>query len=167
VAQDGIYGDVHWHLDANRARILPAANPGSLHRDTDPFYWGLTQMNYFQSMDTVGVAEFARRQCYSLRGITKWGEENNYFFDQASGLLLGYQWQDKQPNGERSSASIVLSGYKDFDGRQFPTRLTQIEGTEVLVFITESIDYSPLAESSFPVPDEVKKIMPSSPKNST
>jgi hypothetical protein len=147
VAQDGIYGDVHWHWDSKGATIVPAENPGSLHRDSDPFYWGLTLMNYFQSMETVGIEEFDGRQCYHLRGITKWGEENNYFFDKESGFLLGYQWQQK-----------------DFGGRKFPGRSsTRIGGTEVLVLITEGVDYSSLAESSFSMPDEVKKIMPASP----
>jgi hypothetical protein len=158
-SQEGIYGDLHWWVDANGPALVPADHPESLHRDTDPFYWGWTQPDYFKSMTVTGREQFMGHACYHVHGITKWNEADDYFFDQNSGLLIGYRWQAKQDDGSRIATTMVLAKYKDFDGHLYPTRSTWIQGTDVHVVVVESITYEDLSDSAFPLPDEVRNLI--------
>jgi hypothetical protein len=124
-------------------------------RDAD-MYYHLHVMNYFQSMDVVGVQEFNGRPCYHLKGVTNWSRTNEHFYDKQNGLLLGYAFNTAWRGG-KGDATETFEDYKNFGGVLMPAKATSREADDLAITLITSVTYDDVKDSVFALPEAVRK----------
>jgi hypothetical protein len=152
----GCDGKTAWDLDPSgkaTAHKGDAAKSGA--RDAD-MYYHLHVMNYFRSMDVVGVKEFKGRACYHLRGVNNWGQVNEHFYDKETGLLVGYAYSTAWRGG-KGETTVTFEDYKNFDGVLMPTRTTTRDGNDLTISLTTTVTYDDVYDSVFVLPETVRK----------
>ncbi len=155
----GYDGKTAWALaPGGKPTVLSGQNAVSIRRDADLYYWAHIPQ-YFRTMSVVGIESFAGRRCYHLRGTTLWGNENNQYYDVASGLLDGYrfhQWVSDAP--EKPETRQVFERYRSFGGLAFPTRETDFTDNRLVgVARLESVTYDDVDPGIFVPPAAVQK----------
>jgi hypothetical protein len=130
----------------------------SARRDADIYYWAHIS-RYFRSEYVVGTDTFAGHTCYHVRGITKWGNENNHYFDTRSGLLAGYgfhQWNASNTGREGTLTRQILSDYRNFGGLLIPLRIDTVDGGRFIVREQDtSIRFNDVDNRIFALPPSV------------
>ncbi|MGC2112569.1 MAG: hypothetical protein WA655_23825 [Candidatus Korobacteraceae bacterium] len=155
-ASSGYDGRVAWDLDpSGKASIHEGDEAKSAARDAD-MYYHLHVMNYFKSMEVVGVQEFNGRPCYHLKGVNNWGRVNEHFYDKQNGLLLGYAFNTAWRGG-KGDATETFEDYKDFGGVLMPAKATSRDGDDLAITLIRSVTYDDVEDSVFALPDAVKK----------
>ena len=151
----GFDGAVSWSVTPQGASIDKDTAIDAVRRDADLQY-ALHQPDYFQKLELAGVTDFEGRSCYCLHGTTRWGKDNNQFYDVQTGLLAGYRFQ----SDDSSSAvtTLLFQEYKSFGRTLVPTRMTVRAGDRVRTFTITSVSYEPLADSIFDLPPAVKAL---------
>ncbi len=155
----GYDGKVGWAIaPSGRVSILRGPDAVSLRRDADMYYWAHIP-RYFRTMAVVGIENFAGHRCYHLRGTTLWGNENNQYYEVASGLLAGYrfhQWVSGAP--EKPETRQVFERYRSFGGLVFPTRETDFSDNRLVgVDRLDSVTYDDVDPRLFVPPATVQK----------
>jgi len=151
----GFDGGVSWSIDPQGASIDKDTPLEAVRRDADLQY-ALHQPDYFKTLEFAGVTDFEGHRCYWLHGITHWGKDNNQFYDAETGLLHGYRFQ-----ADDSSARLVIvlfQDYKSFGGPLMATKVTTKTGDRWQTFTYNSVDYAPLADSVFELPQAVRAL---------
>lgn len=153
----GFDGKVGWVMTPQRTSIDPDTDLEANRRDADLQY-PLHQAYYFKKLKLVGITDFEGHRCYWLHGTTKWGEDNNQFYDVETGLLDGWRFQ-----GSEASKGVTIElfqDYKDFgDGRLIPTKYVSRAGDHSQTFTYTSVNYEPIDDSVFDLPPSVKALM--------
>jgi len=107
----GFDGEHAWHLSPQGApELLEGDEVLSAKRDAD-FYYPVTLLSWFRSMETVGIEELDGRACYHLRGINLWGRQNDHFYDRETGLLAAYEF-DSTWRGGPGLEREIFTGYR-------------------------------------------------------
>jgi len=154
-ARSGYDGHTAWDLDSRgKVTIQEGDVVKSVARDAD-MYYHLHVMQYFRSMEVVDVQTFHGRPCYHLRGLNNWGRQNEQFYDEETGLLVGYAFNTAWRGGN-GAATQVFEDYRDFGGVRIATRNTTRDGDEVSVFTIESVTWDDVPDSLFALPAEVR-----------
>ena len=155
----GYDGKTAWSVEPKaRARIIQGKMLESIRRDAD-IYYPLHEADYFSVYKTEGVEQFAGHDCYHIKGTTKWGKENNQFYDVKSGLLIGYRFASDSTDDPVMNV-VLFENYKSFGGPLVPTRITAKHGDTVHRIITiTSVSYSALDDSIFDLPEPVKSLV--------
>lgn len=155
-ASSGYDGQIGWDLDGNgTATVHRGDEARSVARDAD-MYYHLHVMNYFQSMDVVGVQEFNGRPCYHLKGVTNWSRTNEHFYDKQNGLLLGYAFNTAWRGG-KGDATETFEDYKNFGGVLMPAKAASREGDDLAITLITSVTYDDVKDSVFALPEAVRK----------
>ena len=90
--QEDLDGTVAWQLDPQSgAAISEGKEIKSKQRDA-VMYYPTRVLDYFSSMNVVGVTDFEGHPCFHLKGTNKWGIVNEQFYDTSTGLLVGYKF---------------------------------------------------------------------------
>jgi hypothetical protein len=111
----GFDGANAWHLAPGaKPEVFTGNTRESIKRDAD-FYYAITELSWFKSIETVGIEEFEGHSCYHLHGTTNWGVSNNQFYDRATGLLVGYEF-DNVWRGAPALEHMIFSHYEKIDG---------------------------------------------------
>jgi hypothetical protein len=74
-------------------------------------------------MINAGVELYEGQRCYHLHGLTNWGKLNDQFYDVATGLLAGYEFEQPFPDGSKL-VHEMFADYRRIDGILFPMRQT-------------------------------------------
>jgi hypothetical protein len=151
----GFDGSVSWSVTPQGASIDRDTPVEAVRRDADLQY-ALHQPDYFQRLEFAGVADFDGRSCYWLHGTTRWGKDNNQFYDVQTGLLAGYRFQS---DASSAVATALFQEYKSFGGPLVATKMTSRMGDHVQTFTATSVSYEPLADSLFDLPKAVKALV--------
>jgi len=104
----GFDGKVSWTLTSTGAEIDKDTPPDAIRRDADLQY-PLHQTDYFKKLELAGITNFEGHRCYWLHGTTKWGKDNNQFYDVETGLLAGYRFES-----EDSSKTLTFAMFEDY-----------------------------------------------------
>ena len=156
--QAGYDGKVAWDIDlAGKVTIHQGDDAKSIARDAD-MYYHLHVLDYFKSMDVVGIQEFDGHQCYALKGVNNWNQPNEQFYDKKSGLLIGYLFDSKSRGGAGETTQF-FEDYRDFGGVLLPTKSTGRDASGVSTSLVTSVTYDDLDDSVFVLPDAVKKTL--------
>jgi len=154
-SRSGYDGHTAWNVDSHgRVTIQEGDVAKSVARDAD-MYYHLHVMQYFRSMEVVDVQTFNGRPCYHLRGLNNWGKQNEQFYDEETGLLVGYAFNTAWRGGN-GAATQVFEDYRDFGGVRIPTKNTTRDGDEESVFTIESVTWDDVPDSVFALPAEVR-----------
>ena len=129
----GYDGKVGWSVVPGRkVEVVRGHDAISIRRDADMYYWTHVQ-RYFRSMKVVGIENFAGRRCYHLRGTTLWDNENNQYYEVATGLLAGFRFhQWIAGKAERPESRQVFERYQKFGGIGFATRETDFRNDKLV-----------------------------------
>lgn len=156
--QAGYDGHVAWDMDpSGKVTIHHGDDAKSIARDAD-MYYHLHVLDYFKSMNVVGVQKFGGHDCYALKGVNKWNQPNEQFYDKDSGLLIGYLFDTKWRGGPGETTQL-FEDYKDFGGVLIPTKSTGRDANSVTISLVTSVTYDDVDDSVFLLPDEVKKAL--------
>jgi len=154
---NGFDGKVSWTIGPKGAEIDRSVPLESVRRDSDLQY-ALHQPDYFSQLELAGVADFEGHRCYWLHGTTRWGKDNNQFYDVQTGLLVGYRFQSDDQSS--TPTIVVFDDYKSFGGPLVATRETDRQGAQEQVTRILSVSYEPLSDSLFALPAAVKGLLP-------
>jgi hypothetical protein len=152
----GFDGKVSWTVTSKGAEIDKDAPLDAIRRDADLQY-PLHQPDYFKKLDLAGISDFEGRRCYWLHGTTKWGKDNNQFYDVETGLLAGYRFESD--DSSKTLTFILLEDYKNFGGPLIATRKITRSHNQSQTFIYKSVSYEPLPDSIFELPPPVKALV--------
>jgi hypothetical protein len=152
----GFDGTVSWSIDPQGASIDKNTALDAVRRDADLQY-ALHQPDYFKNLDFAGVTDFEGHRCYWLHGTTRWGKDNNQFYDVETGLLVGYRFQSDDKSA--AVAIALFQGYKNFGGPLIATKRTSRTGDHSQTFTFTSVTYEPLADSVFELPPAVRALL--------
>jgi hypothetical protein len=152
----GFDGRVSWSVTPQGASIDHDTPVEAVRRDADLQY-ALHQPDYFQKLEFAGVADFDGRSCYWLHGSTRWGKDNNQFYDVQTGLLAGYRYQSDAASSAVTTA--LFQEYKSFGGPLVATKMTFRTGDRWQTFTVTSVSYAPLMDSIFDLPKAVKALL--------
>jgi len=151
----GYDGRIAWVLDSHgKVTIQQGDVVKSVARDAD-MYYHLHVMRYFRSMQVIDVANFNGLRCYHLKGVNNWGKQNEQFYDQETGLLIGYAF-DTAWRGGNGAATQLFEDYRDFGGVRMPTRNTTRDGKDVSVFTITSVTWDDVPDSLLVLPAAVR-----------
>jgi hypothetical protein len=162
----GFDGAIAWHVAPGAAPEIITGNAReSVKRDAD-FYYALTELSWFKSMETVGIEQFEGHSCYHLHGITNWGQSNNQFYDRETGLLVGYEF-DNMWRGAPALDHEVFSDYVRIEGVLVPMKQTSkakpkdgVAGwTVVQTLIYTSVTFNNVDSSVFTPPRAVRDLL--------
>ena len=159
----GYDGHVGWDVGlSGKATIHAGDEAHTMARDAD-MYYHLHVMQYFKSLEVVGVENFNGRPCYHLKGINNWNQPNEQFYDKENGLLLGYKFNTAWRGGN-GAADAIFDDYKPFDGILFPTKQIGHDGNKMDVSFIDSITWDDVPDSALELPSAVKAKLAESPK---
>jgi hypothetical protein len=154
----GYDGETAWTLGTDGSVDLPEGDVvKTVARDAD-MYYHLHVLQYFKSMEVAGVEPFNGRPCYHLKGINNWGKLNEQFYDQETGLLLGYRFNTEWRGG-KGDASETFEDYRDFGGVKMAAKTTSRDGDDVSVSLVTAVTYDDVSDEIFVLPDAVKKAL--------
>jgi hypothetical protein len=152
----GYNGKIGWDVDpSGKVTLHKGDDAKSMARDAD-MYYHLHVMNYFRSMEVVGMKEFNGRQCYHLKGVNNWGKVNEHFYDKETGLLQGYAFNTAWRGG-KGEATMTFDDYKDFGGVLMPTKTTSRDGDDITISVITSVTYDDVDDALFALPSAVEK----------
>lgn len=160
---NGFDGEIAWSFDPRPgptagAQISSGDDRESTKRDAD-FYYPLTELSWFKSMETVGIENYEGQSCYRLHGINNWNKVNDHFYDVKTHLLDGYEFDS--PAGLTRE---IFSDYKKIDGVLVPTKQTvkakaKDGNWNVLYVLTfDSITFNDVDPSVFALPPAVRAL---------
>lgn len=156
VAMSGYDGETAWSIDSKGKVSLAKGDViKTVARDAD-MYYHLHVMNYFRSMDVVGVATFNGRRCYHLKGVNNWGQANEQYYDVENGLLVGYRFNTAWRGGN-GAASATFENYTNFGGVRMPAKTTSRDGSDMDVLTMTSVTYDDVSDTMFVLPPAVRK----------
>lgn len=152
----GFDGNMAWTQTEQGASVDKDVIVDSLRRDADLQY-ALHQTDYFKNLDLAGTTDFDGRRCYWLHGTTRWGRDNNQFYDAKTGLLAGYRFQSDSADAVVST--VVFEDYKSFGGPMVPTKRTTRSGDQWRTFMLDSVTYEPVSDLLFKPPQKMKTML--------
>jgi hypothetical protein len=161
----GFDGELAWSFDP---RSGPAITTGdereSVKRDAD-FYYPLDELTWFKSMETAGLEDYEGQRCYHLHGINNWGKTNDHFYDQKTGLLVGYEF-DSGWRGGPGLTHEIFSDYRKIDGVLIPMKqVVKIKSksggdwTVLQVTIYSSVTFNDVDRAVFTPPPSVRDLV--------
>jgi outer membrane lipoprotein-sorting protein len=152
----GFDGKVGWLITPKGVTIDKHSDLEANLRDTDLQY-PLHQSHYFKKLKLAGVTDFEGHRCYWLRGTSKWGRENNQFYDVETGLLDG--WRFEADDASKTITSELFEDYKKIGDRLIATKTISHSGDHSQTFTYKSVSYEPLDDSIFELPPAVKALI--------
>jgi hypothetical protein len=151
----GYDGRTAWTVDSHgNVTISEGDEVLSIARDAD-MYYHLHVMQYFRSMQVLGVQSFNGRPCYHLQGVNNWGKQNEQFYDKETGLLIGYAFNTAWRGGN-GNATEFFEDYREFGGVLMPTKDTTRDGDDVSIFAITSVTWDDVPDSVFELPAAVR-----------
>jgi len=151
----GFDGRTSWSITPKGASIDADTPLEAVRRDADLQY-ALHQPDYFKTLELAGVTDFEGRRCYWLHGTTKWGKDNNQFYDVETGLLAGYRFQS---DSSGDTVTALFQDYKNFGGPLVATKHVFRSGGNSQTLIFQSVSYESLPAGLFDLPESVKALM--------
>jgi hypothetical protein len=156
--QEGYDGTVAWQLHPQSGAALSEGKEvKSKQRDAD-MYYPAHVLDYFRSMEVVGVTDFEGHTCYHLKGTNQWGIVNEQFYDTSTGLLTGYRFNSAWRGGVGEEIE-VFSDYKAFDGWLMPTRDAHKSADGLQVQTTSTVTFDDVSDSVFALPGAIKALL--------
>jgi hypothetical protein len=160
----GFDGRVGWNLGlSGKVSIQTGDIALTMARDAD-MYYHLHAMQYFKSLDNVGIEEFHGHTCYHLKGVNNWNQPNEHFYDKTSGLLVAYKFNTAWRGGN-GDADAIFEDYKPFDGIFFATKETDHDGKDMDITYTDSVTFDDVKPADLEPPAAVKSALASRAKS--
>jgi len=156
--QQGFDGKIGWMMAPGQGAELLTGKQLSQMKLEAEFFRELNLMDHFTTAETLGQREFAGARCWHVRFSGGENDATSYFFDQATGLLRGYEAQISTPMGD-SQATMTYLEWKDVDGVKHPAKMQQAVMGMNQIVVVEKLDVAELPDSVFKLPMPVQAIL--------
>jgi hypothetical protein len=124
---------------------------------------------WFESLRTVGRESFEGKDCYAVELVLRAPEGMDPastrlartlvdYYEVESGLLLG---QSGHQEGELTSGPFrrVFSDYRDFSGVWLPAKTRQIQASQEVVTLIDSVEFDPEGAPELAIPPDVRRLL--------
>lgn len=157
--KSGFDGQVAWSVSPMEGpKVLEGAELQQALRGAD-FDSNLRFEHLYPTMETVERREVAGRPCYRVRLVAENGDESFACFDVESKLMLSMEARTESQMGTIETTT-EFQEYRDFGGIKLPARsVMSMMGQQMVVTVT-GVDTSPIPETTFAVPAEVRALQP-------
>jgi hypothetical protein len=156
--RNGFDGEVAWGINPMQgATILTGAEADAMKQGAS-----LGLLTYepgsFKSATLVGAADFEGRKTWHVKITPTVGPELNEYFDQATGLKIGFSAKAATQMGEIESTTR-LQEYTQYGAVKMPKIIVQSNPMAGEITITiESVEFNKVADAAFALPDAVKAL---------
>ena len=154
----GYDGKVGWSDNMMTGPTLTKGSELELLAIQSDFYVDLHYAEHYPEMTVVAKESFGGEPCWKLSIKTAGGLEMFPYFSEASGLLVGVEGDLPTAMGEvwvRTS----IGGYRELDGRLYPTENRQeVMGTQQVITLREA-DFEALAPEVFAMPVAIRTLV--------
>lgn len=152
--ESGYDAGVAWDIPPGAPpRIMRGGEALSKARDAD-MYYPARVLDYFDSLKVVGVERFEEHICYHLKGVNRWGQVNEHFYDTTTGLLVGYRFNSAWRGGA-GEERMVVTAYRRFGRWLMPTRIEHRSARETLVEEIDTVTFDNVPHSAVALPDTI------------
>ncbi|HVR30233.1 MAG TPA: hypothetical protein VMS86_11955 [Thermoanaerobaculia bacterium] len=159
----GYDGKIGWSDNMMTGPTLTRGAELELVAIQSDFYVDLHYAEHYPAMKVVARESFDGEPCLKLAVTTPGGLEMFPYFSVASGLLVGFEGDLPTAMGEvwvRTS----IGGYRELDGRLYPTENQQeVMGTRQVITLLEA-DFTDLDPSVFALPPAIETLVGEAPK---
>lgn len=154
----GYNGEVAWALDPmTGGRFLQGDELQQIVDEAD-YYSELHDPSKFQSLETLGLTEYAGRAAYQVKLVYISGREVFEYFDEENGLLLGVENPKRYSQTGETNARTLFSEYQQFGDMMVPTTLIQVLGSGEAVQIKfTAFEYDNVDPSIFDLPASIRR----------
>lgn len=154
----GFDGKVGWSVNPATGPSLLEGKALQQMSDQAEFDSVLHAESEYKSMETVELTQFDNKECFKLRLVRKSGDEVTEFYEKKTGLLAGLIMTQESPVGPMTVTN-VLSGYKEFNGVMFATKVTQKMGPLEQTMVIHSYEINKVQDSAFELPGAIKALV--------
>jgi hypothetical protein len=147
----GANGKSVWHVAPYRTDILAAEDAVAIQRDL-MFNRNLRLRELYPELRVAGPATVNGRAAWLVEAVAANGEQEQYYFDAESALLVRHRCEYVLPGGQRMPRDVVYEEYALFGGVRMPTVLRQFEPGPGLFRVTRVEHNADLVEMIFNPP---------------
>ena len=154
----GYDGEVGWSVDPNLGpRLLEGKELDAL-KESASIDASLRSADAYPVRETVELAEMNGQACHKVRFVSAAGRESFDCFSTESGLKVATITTQETPMGAIEVLTLI-GDYRDFDGINMPTRMTQqIYGAEQIITV-ETVEYGVVTEEDFTPPPAIQTLI--------
>lgn len=109
------------------------------------------------SMETLEKTTMNEQECWLVKLVWKSGRETRDCYSVETGLLVATTGKTTTPMGEFEYTTLI-NDYKQFGDLKIATRIVQTALGQQQVVTTDSIEFGPVADSIFALPDPIKAL---------
>ena len=121
------------------------------------FYVDLNYAKHYPTIEVVERATFDGEPCWKVALRTAGGLETFSYFSTVSGLLVGNEGDLPTSMGD-VFVKVSIGGYREFDGRLYPTENRQeVMGTQQVITLHEP-DFTEIDPSVFELPPAIRTL---------
>lgn len=155
---EGVNGEVGWSIDPIRGPSLAEPQEVAQRRLLSRLANNLGDpRDLFDTVEVVGVVEFAGTPCHEVRLASKEGGTYTILYRVDNGLTQGMRMTMKSSLGDLP-VEVEIGEYKTFGEVLWPTRTTtRVMGQEQAMVI-EEISFDPIDPSVFELPPAIKAL---------
>lgn len=125
------------------------------------FYADLDYRENYSSIDVMAEQELDGEAAYKLALTTPGGQEAFHYFSVETGLLIGMEGEQPTPMGDVWVVTRI-GGYKEFDGRLYPTVSRQdVMGAQQILTLSEP-DFGEIDPGVYELPEPIKALVAAS-----
>lgn len=156
----GTDGELAWQLNPLQGPRMLVSQELAEAREAADFYANLLMTgDRYAKIETVELTDFNGEKAYKVKATRKLtGKESLQYFSVSSGLLIGSQLTQESAMGS-TFLTTVLSDYKDFGGRKFPTRSESTVGANRIVMTIRDVTVNDVPAAAFAVPEAIQALV--------
>lgn len=155
----GFDGSVAWEVNPMQGpRIKGEKEKISAQEEADFYASILFLKDRFQSVETVGPADFGGEKTWQVKTVLKSGRVVNEFFSVATGLKVGSQSTSTTDAGSTNIVTVE-SEYKQFGALKRATRSEMTTGARKVVVTLSDVALGEVPDTAFALPEPVKALV--------
>jgi len=157
--EEGTLGDVAWDRSSRQGPRIKKGEERDIALREATFNSRLYWRKLYKKAECSGIEAVGERKCYKVALTPSGGQQISHCYDVESGLLVSSVIMINSPAGMIASENFY-SDYREFNGVQFPHKLTHRVGSEETVVVLDSVRCNvDIAWYRFELPAEVKALL--------
>jgi hypothetical protein len=154
----GYDGKVGWSDNPMTGPTLMEGGELEMTAIQSDFYVDLNFAEHYPEIEVVGRETYSGEEAYKLSTTTAGGLQMFQYFSVASGLLLGAEGDLPTPMGE-VWVKTEIGGYREFDGRLYPTENRQDAMGSQQVLKVVDVDFGEIDPAVYALPEAIRTLV--------
>lgn len=158
--RNGYDGATAWRDDPQRGKGIMEGKERKGMIEQAEFYASLHYEKQYETIETVGIEQFAGRSCYVLIMTNAAGSERTLFIDTETFLEAGSRSTQPGHMGGEVVVTTTNEEYQEFDGIMVPTRVKQNVGDmQEMTTTYTKVTFDPIDPVVFALPENIKALL--------